>query len=347
MDEHYAIAQQFDIGNIIGITPYGNGRTHATYHIAAGTDEEYILQKLHSAFSPTLLEDFEHITAHLDARGLVTPALMKTKAGERGVRAENGLWRMMRYIPGTSHTAFTPAQAESAGALVGVFHRALGELSYSFRHALAGFHDTDAIMKRLAETLSREKGTEKHRALSAVGEYVCAEYASGKYHFDHLPERIIHGDLKADNIRFDKAGTHAVALLDLDTVGKNRIGIDLGDGIRSWTNAVDENNAAEARFDTDIFTAMMRGYLSEAHFMTREEIEALPDAVARITLELSARFITDAFEEAYFTLDTKKYPNLYEQNRTKAEGQMRFYRDFKNKKRLVAEILNDLAGKRA
>ena len=55
-----------------------------------------------------------------------------------------------------------------------------------------------------------------------------------------LPERIIHGDLKLNNIRFDETGNKAIAIVDLDTLGVSKIVIDIGDAIRSWCHKLME-----------------------------------------------------------------------------------------------------------
>ncbi len=58
-----------------------------------------------------------------------------------------------------------------------------------------------------------------------------------------------------------------------------------------------------------------------------------------MTLELAARFVTDAFEESYFTLEPSRYASLYEQNREKAAAQLHLYADLAAKRRAIGAAL--------
>jgi hypothetical protein len=120
--------------------------------------------------------------------------------------------------------------------------------------------------------------------------------------------------------------------LDLDTLGRNKIVIDLGDAVRSMCNI---QNA----FDLDIFESFFDGYISTASFITNEEIDAIPEGINTIMLELSARYITDAFEEQYFRLDQNSYDNLFKQNKMKAELLIKLYKDFQSKLKSVKDII--------
>jgi hypothetical protein len=73
--------------------------------------------------------------------------------------------------------------------------------------------------------------------------------------------------------------------------------------------------------------------------MTEAEIESIPQGVELMILELSARYIMDAFEESYFKLDPEKFPTLYEQNKTKAIYQIYQYDDFQMKRKNIDQII--------
>jgi hypothetical protein len=88
---------------------------------------------------------------------------------------------------------------------------------------------------------------------------------------------------------------------------------------------------------------MIRGYFQTANFITTDEKMKIPDGIELMTLELSARYITDAFEETYFTLDELRYPSLYEQNKQKAIAQLQFYDDFQSKQKIAVQIIEKYA----
>ncbi|MFQ5786707.1 MAG: phosphotransferase enzyme family protein, partial [Thermodesulfobacteriota bacterium] len=327
----------------VNISPYGKGRINETFLVRTlskngekDKDRKYILQRLHKILNVEVLKDIDVITNRLDEVGITTPKLVGTKTGELGINSGRDSWRMLTYIPGkTFEKGITKQMAENAAALIGRFHDALVGLDYEFLHKTPNFHDTPAILDRLNNTSFRFQNTDKYEILSPLIDRVLVEYEKSNNSFQKLPDRIIHGDLKINNIRFDQKGRIALALLDLDTLGRDKIIIDIGDAVRSWCS----NDEGNAIFDLEIFEKMMSGYLSTAKFITREEKESIPEGIVMMILELSARYITDAFEESYFKLDTESYPNLYEQNKSKAVFQMLFYDDFQKKRRRIDQVI--------
>src|SRR4029453_6738657 len=78
-----------------------------------------------------------------------------------------------------------------------------------------------------------------------------------------LDERVCHGDLKFNNVRF--AGAQgpereaALCLIDLDTVGPLALAYELGDAWRSWCNRAGEDDV-HAVLDLEIMEASLQGY---------------------------------------------------------------------------------------
>lgn len=347
MSDIFSIAKQFEIGDVQSITPYGHGRINETFLVTAFSkhgegfsDRKFILQKLHPIFSPAVLEDIEMITSRLEKAEIVTPKLIRAMSGDMSVKSQGETWRMLTYIEGkTFEYGIDNKMAESASALIGRFHNALTGLDYRFLHKIPNFHDTRSIMESLKKITVAYRKTEKYKTLSSLADEVLIQYEKVKDSIKELPERIIHGDLKLNNVRFDGRGRSAIAIVDLDTLGTGKIVIDIGDAIRSWCQKLEGNDGEHVVFDLGVFRSMMSGYLSTALFITRDEIGSIPEGVVMMMLELSARYITDAYEEYYFRLDKEKYPNLFEQNKSKAFAQMRLFYDFAKEIDKVDEIL--------
>jgi Ser/Thr protein kinase RdoA (MazF antagonist) len=325
------IAKQFPVGAVSGIRRLGGGITNDTYLVRAGTGP-FVLQRLHGVFKPEVLADTDAVTARLALRGMTTPRLVRTRDDALGHMHESGCWRMLTFVPGRClRESLDAVQVRSAAALLGSFHRHLDGMEYRFAHRLEHFHDTARKMTDLELALAECRRDAAYAALEPLGSFILAEYRRLEP-LNGLTPRIIHGDPKAANIRFDRAGRRAVALLDLDTVGRNAVAVELGDAARSWCNRAPEGDWRRARFNLANFAALMDGYVRAADgTVGRDELSLVPLGAATITLELAARFVTDAFRRAYFKLERDRYRDLGEQNAVRARSQVRLYRDLSSK----------------
>lgn len=323
------IYQYFPESADISFKQYKKGAINLTYHLVVrenGEKKDYILQKMSNIFDVSMMEDIEFITKYLSTKNIMTQKVVKTLNGENFVRDGISWWRVLTYIDGKVFSAITSVnQAREVGELVGNFHSALIDCNYKFKFKLPHYHDVDFTMRELKLLLIKNKNTDKYKQLKNLAENLLNSYKN-IYQNINLPKRIIHNDLKITNVLFNDIGK-AVALIDLDTLSKGTIMVELGDALRSWCMTGGED-AEEAHFDVDIYKEALAGYYSSAKFLTQEEKDPLPYGVLLMTLELSSRFVIDAFNENYFNLNSSKYKNLFEQNKKKAENQFDFFKEF-------------------
>lgn len=336
------ITDQFNIDKATSVSEFGNGLINDTYLVKCDKNK-YVLQKLHSIFKPTVLVDTNNITQHLFSNGLKTPLIVNTKNGKLFFKDnKNRCWRMITYIPGKCYEkGIDFKQAFSAGRLVGQFHNILSGFDYKFKHRIKNFHDSNARIKKLKKVLNKFKNTSKYRVLFESANAVLVNYNKLNSGIDNCPDRIIHGDLKINNIRFDTKG-NAVCLLDLDTLANHKIATDIACAARTWCNKAEEGDIKNSKFDLRVFEKMLAGYLSTAKFVTQKEIKSISETIEKVILTLVARYIVDAFEEKYFRLNRKQYKNLYEQNKAKAFAQLTLYNDFVSKRKYVNKIITNL-----
>ncbi|MBX3270773.1 MAG: phosphotransferase [Sandaracinaceae bacterium] len=300
------------------LTPIATGWINRTLLVERGA-ERFVLQRLHPVFSGEVNRDIDAITRHLAGQGLVTPRIVRARDGALWVEAERP-WRALSYVEGeTLDTLGTPARARSAGALAGRFHRALAGLEHTFAFTRPGAHDTALHLAKLRRVRAQRwalAADERARA-DALADAVLA-YALPS--IGPLPTRIVHGDLKATNLRFE--GETAIAVLDLDTLAHGTIPVDLGDALRSWCNPRDESDRA-SRFDATVFAAAIEGYASATRgWLAPEEARAIVPATETIALELAARFAADVYEDAYFGFDAIRYPSRRAHNLARVEAQL-------------------------
>ncbi len=335
------LIKKFGIHGPASVYAINRGVINDTYVVEiAETNQKYILQKLHKIFSYDLLYDFEAVTTHLASKGVVTPELIKAADGLPGLKEGEDVWRMMTYIPGRTLNIVNRGLAKSAGNFLAGFHAALSDIEYTFRHKIPGFHDPEMNIQKLEKTMSGNSETEKFIQLEEMAGFVIREYESKKNSIDELPVRAVHGDPKISNFIFNSDEDSALCLIDLDTVSNDHIVIDIGDALRSWCQVQEEGTQA---FNKEIFSAFLQGYFLSSDFLTKQEISAIIDGVKIVTLDLCARYITDAFEEEYFKLDYSKYESLYEQNSKKASNLIRFFREIQNNEPQLIELVNSIA----
>ena len=261
--------------------------------------------------------------------GLPTPRLLRTDAGALCVPVEGGAWRVMNFIPGrTHHRVSTPDLAREGGALVARFHLATDSLVHDYVHVRPGAHDTVEHMRRLAACGATGPA-------GALADQILDAWRSWSGRLD-LPTRHAHGDLKISNLRFDAEG-RGICLVDLDTLARLSLDVELGDAWRSWCNPVGEDSL-DTRFDLPTFEAAVTGYRSVRPWQ-REEAEALVPGVERIALELASRFCRDAVEDSYFGWDASRFPSRVAHNLFRAEGQARLAASVRAQRRAAERII--------
>ncbi len=311
---------------------YQSGAVNLTYHLIVeegDTRSEFILQRLRSIFDVSIMEDIKFITEYLAEKNIKTKRIIKTRRGALFVQDRDSWWRMFDYAPGRFFSAVaSPNQAREAGGMAGALHSALVDCNYEFKFKLSHYHDTDFDIARLRYTLAKNRNTSRFAQLENLAESILISYQKLPKGFA-LPERIIHGDLKISNFIFDDEGAKVRAFVDVDTFMRSSIAVEMGDALRSWCMPGGED-AGQVIFDRDVYDAALAGYYSTAKFLTAEEKNSIPWGVKLMTLDLAARFATDALDENYFRLDSSKYASLFEQNKKRAENQLAFFKEFES-----------------
>lgn len=300
------------------------GLINLTVRVTTPAGERFVLQRLHPVFAPSVNDNLDGVTRHLDARGLLTPLLVRTRDGASSVidPADGACWRVLTWIDGCAPDHLRDAvQAHAAGALLARFHLALADYARPLAAERAVVHDLGRHRAILGDAQRTHAG---HRLAADVAVLV-AELDAGIAQLPPLDGgrvRLVHGDPKISNLLFDLRDSAARCLIDLDTLCRAPIGHELGDAMRSWCNPAAEDSAA-ATFDLALFAGAVGGYLGAAgSFLNADERGAIVDETLLIYYELAARFLADALAESYFGWDHARYPSRGAHNLARARGQL-------------------------
>lgn len=305
----------------ISVAPLGSGLINRTWLVTAG-QRRYVLQQVNPVFPGAINADIQVVSAHLRARGLVSPELMPARDGKLWFDAPGGAWRLMTHVDGVSRERLaSPAEAREAGRFLAGFHRALADLRHEFRNQRPGVHDTARHLGVLREALVDHAA---HRDFAAIAPLAAdiLELAGALPALPALPGRIVHGDPKINNLLFDPATGRALCLIDLDTLGRMPLHLELGDAFRSWCNPKGEDSPRSA-FALDLFAAAVEGYASgTGGWITPGETAAIVPGTLTIYVELAARFCADALRECYFGWDAQRFPSRSAHNQVRAASQL-------------------------
>jgi len=308
--------------------PYGNGHINDTYLARcdqAGLQTRYIVQRInHHVFKNpvNLMENVSRVTRHALETLLEqnhpeahrrTLTCIPAHDGKPFIHDKDGnYWRVYPFIErARGYDELTcNKQAYQAARAFGRFQNLAATLGGERLHeTIPDFHHTP---KRL-EALERAVAEDSEGRAAAVRDEI--EFALSRaddcpritdlIQDGTIPERITHNDTKINNVLLDEVTSAAICVIDLDTTMPGSALYDFGDMVRSCcpTSAEDETDLESIGIQLDRFEALVKGYLSAAHFLNPTEIELLAFSGKLITLECGMRFLTDYLQgDHYFKI---------------------------------------------
>lgn len=315
------------------VEPISIGLINRSFLIDAPGGPSYVLQRVNPIFTPAVHDDIEALTLHLERSGLATPRLIRSRTG--GLYVEDGgeVWRLLSYIDGrTKERLASPEEAREAGVLLARFHRAVADLAHDFKNRRLGVHDTARHVSALKTALDAHRGVHpRYEVLRPLGEEVL-DLAARLPKLPQVADRVVHGDPKISNLLFDPKTGRGLALVDLDTLARMPLPLELGDAFRSWCNPSGEDRTS-TDFSLPLFSGAVGGYASAARaFITEDEQRSIEPATMTIIVELAARFAADALNESYFGWDPTRFATRGEHNELRARGQLSLARSLAGKR---------------
>ena len=274
------------------VSRYGSGHINDTFKVETARGVRYILQRVNTDIFPpdTLKSNVMRVTEHLKSKGIKSLEV---------VGYENP-WRLYAFLEGykSIDLVTNPSEAELAAGAFAKFQNDLADLPEPrLGDIIAKFHDTVDRLRQLDEAAAADV---KGRKASVAAELafidarredaakIVTMMAKGE-----IPERITHNDTKINNVMLADDGTNVV--IDLDTTMPGSALYDFGDMVRTSTAAAaeDEKDLSKVYSKKEYFEALVKGYLSQAKFLTETEKSLLAFSGRLITLTIGIRFLTD------------------------------------------------------
>lgn len=343
-DQLREIAAAFTLpGEFAGGSPFGSGHINDTYRLEYRQEDGlrcYVLQRINTAIfkhPDQLMDNILRVTGHqrrkLAAAGAADlERRVLTFAPARGggytaTGSDGGCWRLCQLVERT-HTCDVIESVDQAfltAAAFAGFQEGLVDLPGGRLHeTIPNFHNTASRFADFAQAVAENRAG-RAAAVAAEVDFALARRDLAPVLVDlmqqgRIPERITHNDTKLNNILLDDTSGEALCVIDLDTVMPGSALYDFGDMVRSssCTAAEDEADLSRVRIDLEMFTALVRGYLSVGrNFLNRTEIDHLVLSGRLITFEQGIRFLGDYLNgDTYYKI---QYP---EHNLVRARNQL-------------------------
>lgn len=330
------------------IEPISSGHINHTY-VAKGAQQSWIVQKLnHWVFTqPEAIEqNIKLCQAYLENKdpNYLFLAPIENKKGIYTTNIANSYWRIFPFISEgiAFNTLSDPKQAYQAAKKFGELSRLLDGISLeNFKETIPAFHDLSLRFNQFEQTLTKAPEQLKKAAAQAIA--LAAAHREIVDIFENLkktlPLRAQHHDTKISNVLLHKDSFNGICVIDLDTLMPGYFLSDLGDMMRTYLCAYDENETdlAKITIREDYFKALMSGYLSEmAEILTAEEKNQLLFAGKFILYMQALRFLSD------FLQGNTYYPISYpEQNLIRSLNQFQLLKSIIEKGKKLEQIIRE------
>lgn len=334
-------------GTFIGHKELNAGNINQTYclHFMGDGDEYYILQRINTyvfrqpeKVMGNILRVTSHIRKKLQRAGCEHAHrrvlfFLTTDEGLPYYENANGFWRAYHFVD-NAHTydyIHKPEYFRMAGCAFGEFQEMLADFpAETLTETIPHFHDTPDRIRQLKQAVEEDKAGRVQEVQEEIQFILDRESESSiiakALEEGRIPYRVTHNDTKINNVLFDDESDQPICVIDLDTVMPGSSLYDYGDAIRSGSNIAgeDEENLALVRFDLELFEAFTSGYLEKAGSrLTAEEVALFPAAARILTLELSARFLTDYLNgDVYFKVKKPGHNLIRTRNQIELVRQM-------------------------
>jgi len=360
------ILNQFALyGSLESFKGFGNGHINNTYisvRNQGGTLVRYTHQRINKNVFKNpeqVVQNIHNVTGHIynklkaEQNGSVSPSrrvlqIVPAKDGKLWHIDDAGdYWRTYVFIEHASTLEVMSGTdlAYKVGKAVGTFQKQLSDYTGPVLYeTIPRFHDMHWRYEQFDEAVASDKAGRLSSVKDEV-DFLQANRDRGMILSDGLANGtlksgITHNDTKLNNILFDDATSEAICMIDLDTVMPGTVLFDTGDLIRTATNtgAEDERDLSKVGFDTDLFRALIGGYMSEASdFLTDYEKSLIAESGRVFAQIMAVRFLTDYLNgDVYYKIERPSH------NLDRTRTQLALMKSMDAQKNEIESIMREL-----
>ncbi|PWK79394.1 phosphotransferase family enzyme [Mucilaginibacter oryzae] len=287
--------------------PFGSGLINHTYKVS-GVNQSYILQQINNAVfkNPDAIDqNLALIKGYLAENNpdYLFVAPIKGKDGKSIIRYTNGdYYRLFPFIEGSHTVNFLKAEKEAYNAALqfGRFTRLLNNFDIDqLSYTLPDFHNLKLRFDQFKQAATHTDTDKLEEAATeireAYGNANIAHTYSQIVKNSEIPLRVIHHDTKINNVLFDD-NHNALCLVDLDTVMPGYYLSDVGDMMRTYLSAANEEEKKldEIVIRHNFFKAIYGGYMAEmGNILTETEKQLFIFSGEMMIYMQGLRFLTD------------------------------------------------------
>ena len=330
MEKLGSILQYYNIETPFYAEPIGSGLIHKTWKVRTSA-AEYVLQQInHNVFTKpgdieynnNLLENY--LKQNYDSYSVVFPFV--DIKGKKLVRQDGFYYRLFPFVK-DSHSiqcVETADQAYEAASEFGKFTRLFSGMQVKkLRITIPDFHD---LRLRYNQFLTATKNGNQQRIIFTKEliqqlqrySFIEEEYKFIQSHPD-FKVRVTHHDTKISNVLFNDYN-EGICVIDLDTVMPGYFTSDVGDMMRTYLSAAneDETDFEKISIRKEFYKAIKEGYLNEMKDeLTKTELDSFYFAGKFIIYMQALRFLTDFLNnDVYYSAQHEN------QNYERAKNQM-------------------------
>jgi len=276
-DDIAQILSHYDLGQACTISNARHGYVNETAFVET-SGLRVVVRRCHPKLGEAAAIYRHQLIDCLLTHGLPVPALLHNRAGRSYTMINGRVTEVQEYIVGEDFDAQRPAQVASAGALLARYHQAV--IGFAAPSSTASPRYTPLVIRRLTEILlERDIMGELHEMLAWYDfqAAACSQQLPDQA-YESLPQLVIHGDMHADNLRFDHDA--AAGLLDFDQATWDARIVDLADALVAFATAPQRDAAWQwgvfaGPLDIQLARFVLAGYQSIVP-LTASERHALP-----------------------------------------------------------------------